>query len=208
MNIDIDSLVGESITDTANTKNENHRIINQALIEAMCRGDEAAFRKVYLHSIGPLTDFLCILLQSKDEAEDAAQETFTYIWENRSKIDPQRNFKGYLYTVAKTTAFKQMARRKLDARFTDYALYHSSELDISPDEIVMSKELALLINIYFSNLPPQRRRAFEMSRKEGKSDKEIAQAMNLSINTVRMHIRLALKGLRELIAVTIFLFFS
>lgn len=183
-------------------------VISRSVIQDMCRGDHRAFRRVYLHTIGPLTDFLEILLRSKHEAEEIAQELFTYIWENISKIDPEKNFKGYLYTVAKNLALKQMARKKVERKYYDYKINAFRDFNLSPDEIVMNDELALLINIYITNLPPQRKRVFELSRIEGKSVREIAEELNLSANTVKTHLKLAKRGFKDLIGLAVALFFS
>lgn len=197
----------EPLIPSAKTRRKQE-IITAPIVEAMRRGDHPAFQKIYLHSIGPLTDFLNILLRSRSEAEEVAQEIFTYIWANREKINSAKNFKGYLYTVAKTMAFKQMARKKLDEKYYNYKLHAVPDFNSSPDDVVITQELALLIHIYLDNMPAQRRRVFEMSRIEGKSDAEIAEALHLSINTVRTHLKLGLKGLRKLVSLSIFLFFS
>jgi len=206
-NINIDEQIEIAVKSGGKYFDKKSGIIDKRVIEAMCRGDHDAFKKVYLHSVGPLTDFLTILLQSKEDAEEAAQDSFTYILENLAKIDHERNFKGYLYSIAKTHALQQMARRRRDAAFVDYAKKTLTEFDLSPDEIVMTNELSLLINMYFSNMPPQRRRVFEMSRNEGKNNKEIAEELNISISTVKMHMRLALKGMHKLMSVAVLFFF-
>lgn len=202
----VEQIVQPRITPSKNRR--KRELITAELVEAMCRGDHPAFQKVYLHSIGPLTDFLNMLLRSRSETEEVAQEIFTYIWANRQKIDAAKNFKGYLFTVAKTMAFKQMARKKLDEKYYNYKLHTLPEFNSSPDDVVITQELALLIRIYLDNMPAQRRKVFEMSRFEGKSDAEIAKELNLSINTVRTHLKLALKGFRKLLSLSLLLFFS
>lgn len=178
---------------------EPDSVVTKSDIEAVCRHDHDAFRKVYLHSIGPLVGFLQMLLRSRDNAEDMAQSVFTYIWENVDKLDASKNFNSYLYVIAKSMAFKQMARKKLYDKYCDYKLNTASLLDTPTDDIVIDREISLLINIYIGNMPTQRKRVFEMHR-TGKTDSEIAEAMNISINTVRTHMKLAKKGLRELVA--------
>jgi RNA polymerase sigma-70 factor (ECF subfamily) len=174
----------------------------------MCRREEGAFRKVYLNSIGPLTGFLQVLLHSREEAEDIAQNVFANIWENLDNIDPSRNFSGYLYVIAKNMAFKQMARKKLYEKYRDYAVNLEAPLDLATDEVVINRETALLINIYVENMPTQRKRVFEMHNKHGKSDSDRASLLDVSINTVRTHLKLAKKGLRELMTIASMIFFA
>jgi RNA polymerase sigma-70 factor (ECF subfamily) len=163
--------------------------------------DEAAFRKVYLQSVGPLTKFLQILLHSREEAEDIAHNVFANIWENIDSIDPSRNFNGYLYVIAKNMAFKHLARRKLHDKYRSYAIKSDMSLNTSTDDAVINNEMSLLISIYVNSMPPQRKRIFEMHNTHGKSDQEIATLLDVSINTVRTHLKLAKKGLRDLMSV-------
>ena len=188
-------------------KNET-QTVTKADIEAVRLRDHEAFRKVYLNTIGPLTGFLQILLHSREEAEDIAQNVFTYIWENIDTVDPSKNFNGYLYIIAKNMAFKHLARKKLYDKYYNYTMHSSTELDSSTDEVVMSREMALLVNIYIDNMPAQRKRVFELHNNEHKSSQEIASMLDISVNTVRTHLNLAQKGLKELVALAGMFFFS
>ena len=187
--------------------NDSGKTIDRSVIEAVCMGDHDSFRKVYLHSVGPLMRFLKLLLNSDSDAEDVAQDVFTYIWENTDKIDPSKSFKGYLYTIARTLSFKLLARRKLGDKYSDYKINAQCDPVISPEDMVMSREAMLMMNIYIESMPARRRRIFRMRHIDGLSDKEIAEALNVSINTVRTHQRLAMNGLRELMSVFLSLFF-
>lgn len=183
-------------------------VIDSALVEAMSKGDEEAFKKIYLHSIDKLVEFLKILLQSREDAEEVAQDVFTYLWEHKESMDPRKNFKGYLYTMAKNAAYMYIRRRRLDEKYYNHRLHATPDFVEAPDEAVISNELSLLIEVCISNMPEQRRKVYELSRIEGKSDAEVAKAMNLSITTVRTHLRLAMSDLRKLAALSIILFLS
>ena len=52
-------------------------------------------------------------------------------------------------------------------------------------------------NEILDELPPKRRKIYELSRIEGLSYKEIAEKMNISEKTVETHIRLSLKTIKE-----------
>ena len=64
------------------------------------------------------------------------------------------------------------------------------------DEGLITAETSLLLEEVIRNMPDQRRRVFELSRKEGLSYNEIAREMGISLNTVRTHMTFALKELR------------
>lgn len=180
--------------------------IEPQLLTAIRNGDHQAYSELYLANIDPMIDFLNLLLHSRDMAEEISQQIFVHTWENRQKIDPESNFRGYLYKMAKTAAFKHMAHQKVKDKYKNYKLYETPDFHESPDEIVISKEMTLLINISLENMPAQRRKVFEMSRAQGLTNDEIAQKLNISKNTVRTHLYNAMKELRELLTLFIVLF--
>lgn len=188
--------------------NKTSEVISQQLVEAMCLGEHEAFRKIYLHCYDRLKEFLTILLHNQEDAEEVVQDIFLYILENKEKIDSKKNFKGYLYTIAKTKAFDCLKRRKLDLKYSDYRMNSMAEVEPAPDHAVMAEEQALIIAMYIDSMPPQRKRVFELSRMEGKTINEIAEIMELSPQTVKNYLCTATGGLRELVTLFTMLFVS
>ena len=75
-------------------------------------------------------------------------------------------------------------------------LYTPTETD-DTEERLFAQELQQLIELTVKNMPEQRRRVFEMSRKEGLSNEEIAQKLGISKRTVENHITTALAAIRK-----------
>ncbi len=71
----------------------------------------------------------------------------------------------------------------------------------------MQKELSILIDIAIEQMPEQRRRIFKMSRKEGLSNEEISQKLQINKRTVENHVSQALADLREVVRGTFLLLF-
>lgn len=176
------------------------------ILEAVRKGDHEAFATIYLHYVDPVSNFLGILLHSAEDAEELCQQIFVKIWENRGKIDPQSNFHGYLYRMTRSAALKHLAHKKVKDKYLNFVLTSEPEMGVSPDEIIVSNEMSLLISLCLNNMPEQRRRVFEMSRFKNLSHDEIAERLGISRNTVRAHIYNALKELKELVALLLFFF--
>lgn len=66
------------------------------------------------------------------------------------------------------------------------------------------REMELLEQLTVSRMPPKRKAIYEMSRKDGLTNDEIATRMGISKKTVENHLNLALKEIRK----TLFLFTS
>ena len=65
---------------------------------------------------------------------------------------------------------------------------------------LLDKEYATIYNLAVEILPPQRKRIFRMSREEGLSYKEIAGNLEISTQTVKEHMSLAMKTIKDYIA--------
>ena len=71
------------------------------------------------------------------------------------------------------------------------------ESEVNVEEEISARDLQKFIDTLIQELPERRRLIFNMSRKEHKSYKEIAEALQLSEKTVENQINSALKFLRK-----------
>jgi RNA polymerase sigma-70 factor (ECF subfamily) len=169
--------------------------ITSSTLEALRAGDREAFDQVYLHFYTPLKFFLKMLLGSTEQAEDMCQELFTHVWLYHHQIDPEKNFKSYLYRSAKNLSMNYFREKKVRDDYTRI-LPESEEGDNTPHEIVTAREVELLIKLIVNKMPVQRKKIFEMSRFEGKNNEEIAELLNIKKNAVEKHLTFAMKEIR------------
>jgi RNA polymerase sigma factor, sigma-70 family len=176
----------------------------RALTLALSQGDRTAWEELYLHLGDPVVDFLNRILRSYDDAFDIGQEVFIALWQNHGRIDPEKNIKGYLYTMAKTFAFDHIRKKKKQGITGSLSDMEPAEFDFAPDDIMEADEVRILIGIALESMPAQRKRIFEMYRFDGLSFEEIAAKTNLNKRTVENHIYNATKELKELLACAAF----
>lgn len=180
--------------------------ITPDIVKAFADGDHAAFQKIFLAYYNNISSFVNALVKSEAESEEISQELFVNLWQNRAKVDGLKNFNGYIYTLARNAVYDYF-RRKLvrDSYASDK--WHTEETEDSED-ILVAKELELLIDMTIDNMPRQRKKIFEMSRKEGVSNEEIARRLGITKGAVERQLTLALKDIRQVIAAFIVLFLS
>lgn len=172
--------------------------ITKEVVAAFASGDHRAFDQIYLRCFEPVCGFFKMLLRNETVAEELAQELFVKLWENRGSINPELNFKSYLYTVAKSAAFKYLRHKRVVEKYENYRGTEVAEMTDAPDENLIAGELQAMIKRALDQMPRQRRQVFEMSRVEKLSNGEIASRLGIRESTVRAHLHNVIKKLRGL----------
>lgn len=171
------------------------------LLKELIKGNEYAFKELYVQYKNQLIYFTLSYLKSKSYAEDIYQDAFTAIWLNRKNINPDLPFKPYLYTIIKNRVLNELynldKNRKLEVILKKKAL----PIDNKLEENILKKELGELLNEAINKLTPQQQYIFTLSRKQQLKHKEIASLLNISVNTVQEHISSSLKSIREYLTI-------
>lgn len=129
-----------------------------------------------------------------DEAEDIVQSTFIKIWENQDHLNIKHTIKAYLFKAVYHKCINQLEHRAIKLKYQDYGVRIQSTQVQQPE--VFPEELEENIKKAIGKLPPQCRIIFMMSRYEELRYSEIAQKLNISVNTIENQISKALKILR------------
>ena len=186
------------------------------LFERISKGDEAAFKVIYNRYVPRLYYFVYEYIPQHDIVENIVQDALMVLWDKRSKLEENTNLGAYLFTVAKNNCLyklrDQRYRQKLFESDIDEPelkanLDALSVLDTS--QITMT-EIERIIETTLTQLPPQCRTVFTLSRFEEKKNKEIAVELGISLKAVEGHISKALKlfrnSLKDYLPIVAFLF--
>ena len=158
--------------------------------------DEAAFSELYVRYKDKLYYFCLHLLKSKEEANDIVQEIFIRIWESRNFINPDLSFSSFLYTMARNRILNYFRDIDIDEKVKEILATQKVTEEEAIDSKIIYTEYQVILQNAISQLPPQRRKIFNMSRIESMSHKEIAAELGISVNTVQEHISEALKFIK------------
>ena len=181
------------------------------LLTALKQGDEKAFNTIYNKYVGQVYNFCKLYIINNDEIEEVVQDVFVRLWESRYAIREDDNFKGLLFIITRNLVFNE-TRKSFNHDFYTVSIIDAIEnmtdenTSYDVEEDLETKDLSEFIDKLISELPPQRQKIFNLSRKEQKTYREIAEMMNLSEKTVEHQISDALKYLRKhLMLFTVFL---
>jgi len=161
------------------------------IIEDILSGDEDAFSEIVKIYLNQIYNFVHRLAGDRDAAEDLAQETFLKAWRNLKRFDQKRNFKTWLFAIAKNTTFDWLKRKKEIpfSTFTDeegesWLENVADETDL-PDEILERSDFAEELDGILQKLPPHYRAILLLHYKEDFSLHEIAEILSEQYNTIK-----------------------
>lgn len=161
--------------------------------------DERRFQQFVEENASVFHVFARRYVSDPEVVDDLLQEAYIKFWTNRQKIGEVASLRNYFFSLLKHLI---LDRRDYYARGSEaYDEAACAELtdDASTERHIMEVETSELIAKAVKKLAPQGRQVISMEL-EGKSFDEIAQALDLSINTVRtVHYRM-LKRLGELLS--------
>ena len=168
---------------------------------AIKAGSEDVFRSVYRAEYNNLIYFVNSYTRNKLDAEDIVQETMLAIWESRDSLDPYRNFRSYLYTIARNKSLNYLrdnAKRMKDCSLQESENLISSLALSSPsvEEEINALELREFIERVYLSLPEKVVNTFRMSRQDGLTYGKIAEKLGITTKVVEYHISITLKALR------------
>lgn len=172
--------------------------ITKETIQALKEGDHAAFESIFLFYFSKVKYFINGFLKSGSDAEELAQDVFVKLWTNRQSIDPDRNFNTYVYISARNSTMNFLRQKYVRDSFAADRM-RAGEDWVSGEDLVAAQEIDLLVDLALMKMPRQRKAIYEMNRREGLSNDEIAQRLNISKKTVENHMSLALKEIRNII---------
>lgn len=138
-----------------------------------------------LHYPG-LLHFALGMLQVQEEAEEVVDDCFIRIWKRHSEYTSPGSLKAVLYLSVRNGCIDILRRRKLQARRLQGL--NGMDTEVPPvHQLMIRTETLSEVYRALDSLPPQCRQVFSLFYLEERSMAEIADMLELSINTVRNH---------------------
>ncbi len=155
--------------------------------------EEAIYKRVFNETSKTIFNYIFYKFGNEEKANDAVQEAFVKLWENCSKVSPDKA-KSYLYTVANNLYLNVIKAEKVRLKYADSTLKTTNE---SPEFIMEENEFKQKLDNALNDLPENQRTTFLLNRIDGKKYVEIAEMEEVSIKAIEKRMHLALKSLRE-----------
>jgi len=171
---------------------------DQVLLQQLSQNDQAAFTAIYERYWKSLFREAMNVLRSQKEAEDCVQELFVSLWNRRQALSIT-TLRAYLHTAIRYQCIdrieKDMIRGGYLEDFTTYL--EANQTMPSIEEELYARELAANIDQVMDKMPDKMREVFRLSRQEHLTHREISTRLQISEETVKKQIYLALKILKS-----------
>jgi len=170
---------------------------NNTLLLQGFRLDNAAIFGSTFRELYPALYFYSLQITSdKPASEDIAGEAFVRVWERKEKVE---DVKAYLYRVVRNLSLdwvKAENKRRVAEQEAGPIMGIPETLAW---EALVKAEVLRELRAAIDKLPKQRQRVIKLLYLEGKSTKEVARELNLSIGAIKDHKRTGLIFLRKIL---------
>jgi RNA polymerase sigma-70 factor, Bacteroides expansion family 1 len=166
------------------------------LFNQLALGDENAFTEIFHFYSRRLTPWLLKKTKDAAAAEEIMQDIFLKLWVNRDRLANIDNPEGYIYKVAANLMLDHFRKLAMEHKILNqFQNGKTGAADASSQGVVDLRDTQKLIEQAVQQLPDQRKRIYTM-RQEGMSYQQIADELQLSINTVKNQLIAAGKSIR------------
>lgn len=178
---------------------ENFPYDERETLRLIAVGNARAFANLFDRYHKKIYSLAYHLTESAPQAEEIVQDVFLKIWMKQADLPSILHFENYLFIVARNHIYsqlKKMARNRLVSIESEPALPDDAE---TPEDQLVHKESAMLLQQAVSRLPLQQHTVYKLSRENGLTREQIAEKLNLSPETIKVHLSRAMRSIRAYI---------
>lgn len=160
------------------------------------RDEKAAMQRLFDIYYEPLLLYCNRLIRDPESAEDIVQECFVHIWRSRRLENFDGELDNFMFQAVRFRAINHVRNQKRREKLHHNALEGEKIVPVFFLEEDAGKEIELLYRV-INRLPGECRKIFLMACLDDLKYREIADKLEISINTVKTQMRIALRFLRE-----------
>lgn len=167
-----------------------------AILQDIAAGSSKAFRALYAHWEPILSSFIFQVTRSKVMTAEIVQDVFLKIWMTRESLVEVKDFKAYLFVISKNRAINALKKSLADLeRMKKYASevpFNEQPEDDDNDQLPFT-----LIDEAIDQLSPRQKEIFLLHRHERYSYREISEQLGIGMESVKTHLSLAVKSIKQ-----------
>ncbi len=189
--------------------NPGNANVDPAILESWIgraqKGDIASYQKIYEAFSRKILNFIFRMVNSPEEAEDLAQETFVAVYQKLKTLKDRSKFEPWLYRIARNFVYQKYRTRvppsvSIDA-IDDEGRLETELVDErkNPDEAFQTEELENVVSKVIADLPEKYREVFVLSAIQNFGYQQIADIVGRSLPSVKTDIHRARLEVRRIV---------
>lgn len=153
-----------------------------------------SFESLFKSHFKDLVGYVCSYVNDEEVSKDIVHDVFLVVLKNEKNLDTSYSLKSYLFTLSKNYALNYLKHLRVVAmneREVVEALQNADE------ELDNYEQRMARLNEKLDELPEKQREVLIKCFVEGRTYKDVADEMGISVNSVKTHISRGLKFLRN-----------
>tara|TARA_A100001035_G_C27707460_1_gene465519 strand:+ start:236 stop:820 length:585 start_codon:yes stop_codon:yes gene_type:complete len=187
-----------NISKASNSKDE---ISNAELVRKSQFGDKAAFEQLVIRHQELVFSLAYKLTGNREMANDVAQEAFIRAWKAIEKFRGDSTFSTWIYRITVNTAWTLRKKAKKHNTLNIDDTYEPIVIDEKkdPELVAINSDLSSVLISALDKIPIEQRIIVELKNIEGRSHKEIADYLDISVTAAKVRLHRAHQKLRQIL---------
>ena len=189
------------MSNTSEASNHNDKISNSELVRKSQLGDKAAFEQLVIRHQDLVFSLAYKLTGNREMANDVAQEAFIRAWKAIEKFRGDSTFSTWIYRITVNTAWTLRRKAKKHNTLNIDDTYEPVIIDEKkdPELVAINSDLSSLLINALDKIPIEQRIIVELKNIEGRSHKEIAEYLDISVTAAKVRLHRAHQKLRQIL---------
>ena len=185
----------------SNLENYNDDISNAELVKKSQFGDKSAFEQLVIRHQDLVFSLAYKLTGNREMANDVAQESFIRAWKAIEKFRGDSTFSTWIYRITVNTAWTLRKKAKKHNTLNIEDTYEPIIIDEKkdPELVAINSDLSSVLVSALDKIPIDQRIIVELKNIEGRSHKEIAEILGISVTAAKVRLHRAHQKLRQIL---------
>ena len=189
------------MSNTSEVSNHSDEISNSELVRQSQLGDKAAFEQLVIRHQDLVFSLAYKLTGNREMANDVAQEAFIRAWKAIEKFRGDSTFSTWIYRITVNTAWTLRKKAKKHNTLNIDDTYEPIVIDEKkdPELVAINSDLSSVLINALDKIPIEQRIIVELKNIEGRSHKEIADYLDISVTAAKVRLHRAHQKLRQIL---------
>jgi len=185
----------------SNLNNYSESTSNSELVRLSQLGDQSAFEQLVVRHQDLVFSLAFKLTGNKEMANDVAQEAFIRAWKAIDKFRGDSTFGTWIYRITVNSAWTLRKKAKKHNTLNIDDTYEPVIIDEKrdPELVAINSDLSSTLIDALDKIPLDQRIIVELKNIEGRSHKEIADFLGISVTAAKVRLHRAHQRLRDIL---------